>query len=363
MATHFFTGFPGFLGVQLLPRVLARSPEDRAVCLIQGKFADLARRRVTELTTADPTLEGRIELVEGDITAEGLGLDDPARVAAEVSEIWHLAAVYDLTVPREVGMRINVDGTEHILRFAESAPGLTRHQYVSTCYVSGRYAGAFKETDLDLGQSFNNFYEETKFLAEVKVQERMRGGMPTSIYRPSIVVGDSTTGQTQKFDGPYFVLQWLLRQPFGFAVMPVIGDPTAIRLNVVPRDFVIDAISALSADDRAKDRVYQLADPRPLTIDELLDAMARATSKKLIKVPVSRKLAKFAVEKIPGVYDLLRIPSDAIDYFSHPTFYDTTNASSDLETVGVRCPALIDYLPTLAAFQRAHPEIDHAAMI
>ncbi|MEZ5207186.1 MAG: SDR family oxidoreductase [Acidimicrobiales bacterium] len=100
------------------------------------------------------------------------------RLAADITEVWHLAAVYDLAVPREVGMRINVVGTEHVLRFAESAPGLTRHQYVSTCYVSGRYAGPFAESDLDVGQRFNNFYEETKFLAEVAVAERMRGACP-----------------------------------------------------------------------------------------------------------------------------------------------------------------------------------------
>ncbi|MCB1250448.1 MAG: SDR family oxidoreductase [Acidimicrobiales bacterium] len=363
MAVAFFTGFPGFLGVQLLPRVLARDPELRAVCLVQAKFADLARTRVDELVAADASLEGRIELVEGDITVEDLGLDDPARLAADVTEVWHLAAVYDLAVPRDVGMRINVVGTEHVLRFAESAPGLTRHQYVSTCYVSGRYAGPFAESDLDVGQRFNNFYEETKFLAEVAVAERMRGGMPTSIYRPAIVVGDSTTGQTQKFDGPYFATQWLLRQKLRLTVMPVIGDPTAVRFNVVPRDFVVDAIAALSGDDRSKDRVYQLADPKPLTVDELLDAMGAATDKRIVKVPISRGLAKFAVEKIPGVHDLLRIPSDAIDYFSHPTHYLTTNASADLETHGISCPRLVDYLPTLVAFQRSHPEISHHAMI
>ena len=363
MGTVFFTGFPGFLGVQLLPRVLTRAPDQRALCLVQDKFADLARRRVDELVAADPKLDGRIELVEGDITVDGLGLADPAGLAADVSEVWHLAAVYDLGVPREVGMRINVVGTENVLRFAESAPGLTRHQYVSTCYVSGRYAGPFKETDLDVGQRFNNFYEETKFLAEVAVQERMRAGMPTSIYRPGIVVGDSTTGETQKFDGPYFLTQWLLRQPFRFAPMPVLGDPTAIRMNIVPRDFVVDSIAALSGDDRSKDRVYQLADPRPLTIDELLTLFGEATGKRLLRFPMPRKLAAWAIAKVPGVNELLQMPVDAIEYFTHPTFYDTTNASTDLEAHGITCPALPDYLPRLVAFQKAHPEISHKAMI
>ncbi|MCX7621862.1 MAG: SDR family oxidoreductase [Acidimicrobiales bacterium] len=363
MSTIFFTGFPGFLGVQLLPRVLQRSPDDHALCLVQAKFADLARRRVDELVGNDPSLEGRIKLVEGDITLPNLGLDDPAAKAADLSEVWHLAAVYDLSVPREIGMRINVDGTRHVLDFAESAPGLSRLQYVSTCYVSGRYAGIFKESDLDKGQRFNNFYEETKFLAEVDVQERMKAGLPATIYRPAIVVGDSTTGETQKYDGPYFALQWLLRQPFRFAVMPVVGDPTAVRLNVVPRDFVVSAIAQLSGDARSKDKVYQLADPNPLTIDELLTVMGEATGKRLIRIPLTKRFAKFAVEKIPGVYQLLRIPSDAIDYFTHPTFYDTTNTSTDLEGTGVSCPSIASYLPSLVAFMKVHPGISATAMI
>src|SRR6185436_18308392 len=105
MATHFFTGFPGFLGSELVPRVLARSPEEQVVCLIQKKFADLARRRVSEIETREPSTAGRIRLVEGDITVPGLGLADPAGLQTlqkDVSEVWHLAAVYDLSVRRPV---------------------------------------------------------------------------------------------------------------------------------------------------------------------------------------------------------------------------------------------------------------------
>src|SRR4051794_33689505 len=123
MGTIFFTGFPGFLGVELLPRVLRRSPGATATCLVQPKFASLARRREAEIVAADPSLAGRIVLVEGDITVAGLGLDDPAALAAGTSEVWHLAAVYDLSVPRDVGVRINVDGTRHVLDFTERAAG------------------------------------------------------------------------------------------------------------------------------------------------------------------------------------------------------------------------------------------------
>jgi thioester reductase-like protein len=362
MSTIFFTGFPGFLGVELLPRVLRRSPEATATCLVQGKFAALAQQRADEIVARDPSLAGRIHLVEGDITAAGLGLADAGSIAADTTELWHLAAVYDLSVPRDLAMRINVDGTRHVLDFAEAATGLQRFQYVSTCYVSGRYAGPFAETDLEKGQSFNNFYEETKFLAEVAVQERMRKGLPASIYRPGIVVGDSTTGATQKYDGPYYALQWLLRQP-RVAVMPVAGDSTAFRFNIVPRDYVIGAIDHLSGLDRSKDRVYQLADPAPLTVDDLYTEMGRATGRRLIRIPITRKMAKLSIDKVPGVYKLMRIPSSTVDYLTHPTHYLTTHAQDDLESSGVSCPSVPTYLPRLVEFMRAHPEISSAAMI
>jgi len=363
MGTIFFTGFPGFLGVELLPRVLEREPDATAVCLVQGKFARLAQQRADELVAAEPALGGRIRLVEGDITVPGLGLADPAAVARDLTELWHLAAVYDLSVSRPVGMRINVDGTRHVLDFAEQATDLRRFQYVSTCYVSGRYAGPFAEDDLDVGQSFNNYYEETKFLAELDVRARAAGGLPTSIYRPSVVVGDATTGETQKYDGPYYALQWLLRQPRALAFLPVTGDPAAFRFNLVPRDFVVDAIAALGGHEGATGRTYALADPHPLTVDELYTAMAAATGRRVVRIPLTRRLATWAIERVPGVYPLMRIPASAVDYLTHPTHYLTTNASADLAGFGITCPPLRSYLPVLVDFMRSHPDVSAAAMI
>ena len=150
MSKIFFTGFPGFLGVELVPRVLARAPQSEVVCLIQSKFAALARRQAPEIERRDPALAGRIRLVEGDITDPGLGLpaDEVAALARETREIFHLAAVYDLSVRREVALKVNVDGTRHLLDFAGRCASLRRFQYVSTCYVSGRYPGIFREEDL-----------------------------------------------------------------------------------------------------------------------------------------------------------------------------------------------------------------------
>jgi thioester reductase-like protein len=361
--TVLFTGFPGFLGSRLLPRVLRRAPEARAACLVQPKFESLAKERVAALEAADPGLGGRIDLVAGDLTEAGLGLADGARLAAAVSEVWHLAAVYDLGVPRDVGMRVNVEGTRNVLRFAEGCPGLRRHHYVSTCYVSGRHCGPFHESDLDVGQAFNNFYEETKFLAEVEVAEARDGGMPTSVYRPAIVVGDSRTGDTQKFDGPYFLLQWLLRQPEGFALVPLVGDPTMVRFNMVPSDFVVDAIEHLSGLEASAGRTYQLADPRPLTVDELLTEMCRATGRRGVRVPLPRRLTTWALAHVEPLARWVGIPADAVEYFVHPTHYDTAQTDADLAGSGVSCPAVPDYLPNLVRFMAEHREANVGVMV
>ncbi|KLO41940.1 SDR family oxidoreductase [Mycobacterium nebraskense] len=356
--TVLMTGFPGFLGSSLLPGILKRTG-DSAICLVQPKFGTLAQRRVAELSAAEPFLEGRIQLVEGDITQPGLGV--AADTLTEVTEAWHLAAAYDLAVPRDVAVRVNVNGTRNVLDALERCPRLTRLHYFSTCYVSGRYAGPFSEDDLEVGAPFNNHYEETKNLAEADVRWHMSAGMPATIYRPSIVVGDSRTGQTQKFDGPYFVMQWLLRQP-RYAILPMVGDPTTTRVNVVPRDFIVDAVGYLSGLSVSEGRTYQLADPRPLTVDEMADTLAQATGRELIKVPLPLKLTKASLAHVPGLYRWMRIPPEAVDYFAQPTFYLTDHCRADLAGSGIEAPAFRSYVDRLVDYMRSHPDVSSAAM-
>ena len=354
-----FTGFPGFLGSELLPRVLRRKPDARATCLVQQKFLPLAFARANALMAADPSLRQRIDVVEGDISTPGLGL--PRDLSRSIDEIFHLAAIYDLSVSREAGLRVNVEGTRNVLDFAQTCTSLTRLHYVSTCYVSGRFDGLFRESDLAKGQAFNNFYEETKYLAEVEVQRRMQDGMPATIYRPAVVVGHSGTGATQKFDGPYVIVQWLLRQP-AVAFLPVVGNPHAYRFNVVPSDFIVEAIDHLSSMSGSRGKVYQLADPSPLTVSETIDLMARASNRRVIRIPLTRGLAKGAIDYLPGVYRLMRIPSAAVDYFVHPTTYDTSNSRTDLAGSGIAAPPLQSYVGAMVAFARSHPEIGSSAM-
>jgi thioester reductase-like protein len=361
MGTVFFTGFPGFLGTELLPRILARSAERRAACLVQPKYAELARQRARELQDADPKLEGRIDILEGDISRPGLGLSQAAAPRDGIVEIYHLAAIYDLSVGRESAMRVNVEGTRNVLDFACECPALERFQYVSTCYVSGTHPGLFSEDDLDRGQRFHNFYEETKFLAEVEVQKRMREGLPVTIYRPAVVVGDSRTGTTQKYDGPYSIIRFLLRQP-RIAVLPAVGNPSQAEVNVVPRDFVVEAIAFLSGTPGSKNRVYHLADPKPLTVEQMTRELARATGRSLIRVPVPLGAAKLLLAHVPGMRSLIGIPANTLDYFVHPGHYVTTATQAALQAGGVRCPRFPEYAGRLVEFVIAHPEVGSRAM-
>jgi thioester reductase-like protein len=362
MSQILLTGFPGFLGSELLPRILARHPDSRAACIIQARFAGLARERLLELDARHAGLAKRVELIEGDITRPEIGLADAGSVQPQISEIYHLAAVYDLSVTRDLAVAVNVEGTRNMLRFAENCPRLERFQYVSTCYVSGRYAGVFRESDLERGQSFNNFYEETKFLAEIEVQTWRDEGLPTTVYRPAIVVGDSQTGATQKLDGPYFIIRWLLRQPH-LALLPMVGDPSAVRVNLVPRDFVVDAMAYLSGLESSSGKVYQLADPNALTVEELMTEIERATDRRVVRVPLPLALTKMALDHLPGVYRLVQIPSAAIDYFVHPTHYSSDNTQADLAGSGIEVPPVHTYLDRLVDFVENHPEADVGVLV
>jgi thioester reductase-like protein len=364
METVFVTGFPGFLGSELLPRVLEKHPRREAVCLVQPKFLEVAGARAAALEARHPELAGRIRLTVGDIVAPDLALPagEAARLRETVREVYHLAAVYDLSVGRELAMRVNVEGTRHVVDLARRCAGLERLHYVSTCYVSGRYPGVFSEEQLEEGQSFNNFYEESKYFAEVEVQAAMRAGLPVTIYRPSIVVGDSRSGETQKYDGPYFGLQWLLRQP-PLATMPVVGGSESTEMNVVPRDFVVDAIAHLAGRPDTLGEVFHLADPAPLTVGAMLRELARASGRTVIPIPMPLRLAKGALERVPGVYRLLRIPPSSVDYMVHPTRYGTARTRGFLEPAGIRVPPFPSYVDRLVAFVRANPHLGAAAMV
>lgn len=347
-----FTGFPGFLGARLIPRLLELRSDTVFHCLVQEKFLDTARSSVEELAASHPATRGRIELVTGDITAPGLGVGETeARLLhRKLTGCYHLAAVYDLTVARETAMRINVEGTRNVLGFLEECPHLHRFDYVSTAYVSGTAVGTYRETDLDVGQSFKNYYEETKFLAEEAVKA---SALPTATYRPAIVVGDSRSGETAKFDGPYFSLRAMSRLPSPGVFMKVGSGRSEI--NLVPVDFVVEALARLSSVASSAGKTYHLTDPHPLSVYEVEEVFARALGKSFVYTPVPMAVAKliFAPTLVQKAFGM---PSQSLDYFDHPVHYDASEATADLAALGVRCPRFGDYAQRLVAFYKSKKE-------
>ena len=347
----FLTGFPGFLGSALVERLLDRT--DRVDCLIQPQYREQAERRAAEI--AGPAWSERIDLHEGDITDPDLGLDDETarEIQARTATVFHLAAVYDLGVDREVAEAVNVNGTEHVLDFVAGCDD-ARLQYVSTCYVSGRYDGVFGEDDLEVGQTFTNHYEATKFEAEKRVQARM-DEIETTIYRPAIVVGDSETGETEKYDGPYGILRFLRRQP-RHAVLPRMAGSRDREVNLVPRDFVIDAIEYLSGLERSAGQVYQLCDPHPPTVAETMTLFADATDRRVHAVPFPQFLVEGSLRHVPGLERATGVDPDTVPYFTHPTRYVCPNTRRDLAGTGIECPPLGAYVDALVSYLRENPD-------
>ena len=341
----FLTGVPGFLGTRLLRTLAHERPDLPIRLLVQPKFEEKARGAV-----ADLGLQDRTELLPGDITAPDLGLGDRYEsLAGQVTVACHLAAVYDLSIPRDVGWRVNVDGTRHVFDFLGQCPHLERAGYVSTAYVSGRRTGTIHEDELVHDAGFKNFYEETKYHAEVLVQDRM-DDIPTLIFRPSIVVGDSETGETDKFDGPYFVLNALRRLP-KYTLMTRVGSGTE-TVNLVPVDFVVDAMGHLLGPEGHEGAVFHLTDPRPLTTQALLELFADLLDKRVAYVPVPPSMARGLMST--GVGQFLGIAPELIDYFDHPSRYDSSNTRAALDATEIACPALPDYAPAMVKYARRH---------
>ena len=352
----FLTGFPGFLGAALVERLTDRT--DRVDCLVQPKYLDAARRRAADIAGGGTT----VDCHAGDITEQDLGLDAGTWTALtdRVEEVFHLAAVYDLGVDAELAEAVNVDGTDHVLGFARACSP-DRFQYVSTCYVSGRYDGVFGPDDLDVDQSFTNHYEATKFRAEEAVRAAMAEGLPTTIYRPAIVVGDSETGETDKFDGPYSLVRMLDRQP-RVALVPRFRGWTRHELNLVPREYVVDAIDHLSALDRSADTVYQLCDPNPSTVAEATRSFAAACDRRPVPVPASQRLVRHALG-LSGMERLTGVDPDTVPYFTHPTRYVCPNATRDLAGTDISVPPLGTYVDRLVAYWRDNPDGRTGAMV
>ena len=351
--TIFLTGFPGFIAGRLVERLAGEGA--RFLLLVQPAFVERARTEIAQLSEEAGAPAERFRVLEGDITREDLGLSasDLEEAQSEATVLFHLAAVYDLAVAREVGVRVNVEGTRNDNRFALSLPKLKRYHYVSTCYVAGRRTGLILEAELRHAAGFRNFYEETKYLAELEV-EALKRELPVTIHRPSVVCGDSRTGETAKYDGVYYLINYLRIFPAALSLANI-GNRD-VRLNVVPVDFVVEAMAALAADDAAAGETVQLADPAPLTTEELFNVISRNLAGReslfTLPAPVVRTTLNIPLnERVTG------LPRVGVPYFFLKQTYDTARASALLEPHGVRCPRFPEYAPALLDFVERHPKL------
>jgi nucleoside-diphosphate-sugar epimerase len=175
----------------------------------------------------------------------------------------------------------------------------------------------------------------------------VESGIPHTIYRPGIVVGDSRTGVTAKFDGPYFALNAIRHLPSPGVFMKV-GSGTS-RVNLVPVDFVLEAIARLSSWNGSAGKTYHLTDPAPLSAFDLEELLSRALGKSFVYLPVPLPIAKllFAPRQVQRLFGM---PSQTLDYFDHPVDYDAAQATHDLGKFGVVCPRFSDYAQTLIRY-------------
>ncbi len=347
MEALLFTGFPGFIGKRLLHKLVDKFDYSEVFLIVEPKRLNQAREEIDRLRD-----KKRYHILLGDITRKDMGLDPETveRMRGRIRHAFHLAAIYDLTVSWEKAYAVNVEGTENFVEFLDELGGAERFVYFSTAYVSGLLEGTVYEDELSTPPGFKNHYEHTKFLAEQVVRRNM-DAVPTTIIRPAIIIGDSVTGETDKFDGPYYVMLFMTKYP-RFLPLPYIGKGEA-EVNLVPVDFIVGATVALTDMEKAEGKTYHLVDPEPLTARELyrMFSMRLRGKEPLGTVPVS--LVKTMLS-IPPIAHFWGVPPETLPYFNHKVHYDATNMVSDLGPMGILPPRLPDYIDNIVEFFLKH---------
>ena len=333
------TGATGFVGMELLARVLEHTDRD-VVALVRADDDASAQARVDELLTTlvHPSARprrGRVRALAADLETPGLGLSPFMReqLTRSVSAVVHCAASVSFTLPLEEARRINVEGTREVVKLASEANArgvLERFVHVSTAYVAGDRIGRISEHDGDVGQGFRNTYERTKLEAEQIVND---SGLPSAIVRPSVIVGDSSTGWTQAFNVIYFPLQAFARGLFP----NVPGDPGA-RLDIVPVDTVADALLELLRGPVRGGVFHIVAGDQATTNAELATMAAEAFDAeppRFVGLGEDEQAEKRAGALVP--------------YFSVRCTFDSRRAR---ELLGATPPPLADYFPSLMRYAR-----------
>ena len=253
------TGASGFLAGELLPRLLKQYKESTIYILLRAENKEELlnrRQKILDFINIAPEDKNRVIALAGNIEKEDLGFGSEYNtIASQVNEIYHSAANTRFDQPLEKARSINYLGTENILRFAQQVKKighLIRYHHVSTAYVAGDRVGLIKETDLDFGQAFFNTYEQSKYESEVLLRKTF-DELPITVYRPSIIAGDSISGRTPHFYVIYEPMKWVY-----FGQLTFLPCRAELKLDIVPIDYVCDAIIAIAQQVNTVGQTFHL---------------------------------------------------------------------------------------------------------
>ena len=348
--TYFVTGATGFIGRYLVANLLKRG---------KPVYALVRKSSVKKLDALRESLganEKTLIAVPGDLAKKHLGVSDAdlKKLKGKVDHVFHLAAIYDLNASAEEQKVANVDGTRHAVEFAEAVQAGCFH-HVSSIAAAGLYDGVFREDMFDEAEDLDHAYFSTKHESEGVVRKRCK--RPWRVYRPGFVVGHSKTGEIDKIDGPYYFFKTIQKMrdmlpPW----MPTIGIEGG-RINIVPVDFVADALDHLAHKKGLDGKCFHLTDPAPHRIGEVLNIFAKAAHAPQMTLRVNAKM--FGFIPAPVVYGLaslapvkraikvtlndLGIPRDVFQFVNWPTRYDNREAAKALKGSGIEVPPLENY--------------------
>jgi NAD(P)-dependent dehydrogenase (short-subunit alcohol dehydrogenase family) len=347
---YFVTGATGFIGRFLVSNLLKRKGQVH-VLVRKGSAKKLGQ--IGEAMGWDMK---RIVPVTGDLSKPKLGLT-AAQITAlkgKIQHFFHLAAIYDLTADADSQKLANIGGTKNALELAAVIKAGCFH-HTSSIAAAGLYPGVFREDMFDEAEGLKDPYLKTKHESEGLV--RKQSAVPYRIYRPSMVVGHSKTGEIDKIDGPYYLFTLIkkIRQTLP-QWMPTLGIEGG-RINVVPVDFVADAMDHIAHKKGLDGHCFHLVDPEPMRFGELMNTFARAAHAPEMTMRLDARMFAFipapmrmAVTNLPPVRRLtnmilrdLKIPKSTLEFITYPTRFDTREAERALKGSKISVPPLDSY--------------------
>jgi thioester reductase-like protein/short-subunit dehydrogenase len=348
------TGGTGFIGGRVIARLVDTQPDAQVWVVVRRQSLGRFERRSVDW-------DERVKPLVADLTAFALS-DETIAELGEIDHVVHCAAIYDITAGEAEQRAANVEGTRAVIELAQRLNATLHH--VSSIAVAGDFAGEYTEDDFDVGQQLPTPYHQTKFEAEMLV--RSTPGLRYRIYRPAVVVGDSRTGEMDKIDGPYYFFGVLSR----LAVLPrftPIMLPDTGRTNIVPVDYVADAIVALMHAPDLDGRAFHLTAPKTIGLRGIYRGVAKAAGLPPLRGSLPRSTAA-PVLKVRGRAKALRnmaatqvgVPPEIFDVVDlKPTFVaDETRKA--LRGKGIEVPEFAEYAPKLWRYWAEHLDPDRA---